>query len=248
MIDFFTTRQVQDLLKVDRITIYRMLQDGRLKGVKIGQQWRFARAEVERLLNQGLSTSTEMENEAADTSFPTHCVQAIQDLFAGVSQMNALVVDMSGTPLTDMSSPCALCRKLMSTSSGMEACMQSWRGFAMSPAQDRRYTCHAGLNYVGAPVMDAGEQIGMFLAGPFYWQTPDSADEAQRMARLAEMHHLNVDELMGLAREIRVMGRDLHAQLEAWPAAATRAVQSILHERTGFIHRLKRIADLTQIS
>lgn len=248
MIDFFTTRQVQELLKVDRITIYRMLQDGRLKGVKIGQQWRFARAEVERLLNQGLTPDDEAEDNNPDNSFPTHCVQAIQDLFAGVSQMNALVVDMSGTPLTDMSNPCALCRKLMSTSSGMEACMQSWREFAAAPKQDRRYTCHAGLNYVGAPVLDAGEQIGMFLAGPFYWQTPDSAEESQRMARLAEAHHLDVDELKGLAREVRVMSRDLHAQLEAWPTAATRAVQSILHERTGFIHRLKRIADLTQFS
>jgi excisionase family DNA binding protein len=38
---YLTTRQVQNILQVDRITIYRMLQDGRLKGVKIGQQWRF---------------------------------------------------------------------------------------------------------------------------------------------------------------------------------------------------------------
>jgi excisionase family DNA binding protein len=51
MDDLLTTRQVQEILQVDRITIYRMLQDRRLKGVKIGQQWRFARREVERLLN-----------------------------------------------------------------------------------------------------------------------------------------------------------------------------------------------------
>ena len=47
-----TTRQVQELLRVDRITVYRMLNDGRLKGVKIGQQWRFPAREVERLLGQ----------------------------------------------------------------------------------------------------------------------------------------------------------------------------------------------------
>ena len=40
MENYLTTKQVQDLFKVDRITIYRMLQDGRLKGVKIGNQWR----------------------------------------------------------------------------------------------------------------------------------------------------------------------------------------------------------------
>ena len=49
MDNLLTTRQVQDRLKVDRITIYRMLQDGRLRGVKIGQQWRFPEKEIERL-------------------------------------------------------------------------------------------------------------------------------------------------------------------------------------------------------
>ncbi len=50
MEDLLTTREVQELLKVDRITIYRMLQDGRLHGMKIGQQWRFPKR-VERLLH-----------------------------------------------------------------------------------------------------------------------------------------------------------------------------------------------------
>ena len=31
MENFLTTKQVQNLFKVDRITVYRMLQDGRLK-------------------------------------------------------------------------------------------------------------------------------------------------------------------------------------------------------------------------
>ena len=51
MEDLLTTREVQELLHVDRITVYRMLSDGRLKGVKIGQQWRFPAREVDRLLS-----------------------------------------------------------------------------------------------------------------------------------------------------------------------------------------------------
>ena len=80
MTDLLTTRQVQDLLKVDRITVYRMLQDGRLKGIKIGQQWRFPRAEVERFL--GVSPAATAQPAISDPAFPTHCVQTIQDLFA----------------------------------------------------------------------------------------------------------------------------------------------------------------------
>ena len=47
-----TARQLQDLLQVDRITIYRMLKDGRLEGFKVGGQWRFSRQTVQRWLNQ----------------------------------------------------------------------------------------------------------------------------------------------------------------------------------------------------
>ncbi|MGB9754636.1 helix-turn-helix domain-containing protein [Roseiflexus castenholzii] len=43
MNDLLTTREVQDLLKLDRTTVYRMLKEGRLTGVKVGQQWRFHR-------------------------------------------------------------------------------------------------------------------------------------------------------------------------------------------------------------
>ena len=41
-----TAKQVQDLLHVDRTTIYRMLKDGRLNGVKVGKHWRFSAQEV----------------------------------------------------------------------------------------------------------------------------------------------------------------------------------------------------------
>ena len=45
MAELLTTKQLEDLLKIDRITVYRMLNDGRLKCVKIGNQWRFPRNE-----------------------------------------------------------------------------------------------------------------------------------------------------------------------------------------------------------
>ena len=60
MNELLTTRQVQETLKVDRTTIYRMLKDGRLNGVKVGSQWRFPRLEIEAVL-QG-TPITEISN------------------------------------------------------------------------------------------------------------------------------------------------------------------------------------------
>ncbi|HEX9074887.1 MAG TPA: helix-turn-helix domain-containing protein, partial [Anaerolineae bacterium] len=47
MDDLLTTKQLMDLLHLDRTTIYRMLNDGRLPGVRVGGQWRFSRQTID---------------------------------------------------------------------------------------------------------------------------------------------------------------------------------------------------------
>lgn len=246
-----TTRQVQEMLKVDRITVYRMLNDGRLKGVKIGQQWRFPRLEVERFLGQDTPAAPAPAAPApapAESSFPTHCVQTIQNLFAEIGQVSALVVDMQGRPLTEISSPCALCQMLQSSSGGAAACRSSWAAFARESAAGGRYfRCHAGLQYTGMPISDRGEQIGLFLAGEFYWQAQDAAGETERVEQIAATHHLPAGALLEAARSVPVIAPEQHARVQSWPATAARAIHSILQERTGFLTRLQQIASLTQI-
>ncbi len=250
MNDLLTTRQVQDILKVDRITVYRMLQDGRLKGVKIGQQWRFPLNEVERLVGITPPPVELPQEPSPDSGFPTHCVQTIQDLFADVSQISAVVIDMDGNPLTEISHSTRFCQLLMSSPSGNNACRASWRSFASASATasgGKFFTCEAGLSYIGAPIFDQDKQIGLFLAGQFYWEAPEPREAAERIRRLAVTYGVPLEELQAAAREIPVIEPAQHARVESWPFTAARAVQSILHERLCFIERLQQIANLTQL-
>jgi excisionase family DNA binding protein len=248
MDDLLTTRQVQDILKVDRITIYRMLQDGRIKGVKVGQQWRFMRREVERMLDQNASPS-EAEILAPHPVFPTHCVQTIQDLFSDIGQIGALVIDQEGEPVTQVSHPCAFCKTIMNSAAGQNACRKSWKKFVQQSAAGSKYfTCHAGLQYIGAPITDRGEQVGLFLTGQFYGQLPIPREEADRINRLAAAYDIPQPDLEEAAGCIPVIAPEKHDQVESWPFTAARAVQSILNERTGFVERLQKIANLTQLS
>ena len=41
MPEMLTAKEMQDLLQVDRSTIYRMAEAGQLPAVKVGKQWRF---------------------------------------------------------------------------------------------------------------------------------------------------------------------------------------------------------------
>ena len=47
-----TARQVQDVLHIDRSTVYRMAEDGRIPAIKVGKQWRFPSDEILALVSQ----------------------------------------------------------------------------------------------------------------------------------------------------------------------------------------------------
>jgi excisionase family DNA binding protein len=248
MEDLLTTRQVLDYLKVDRITVYRMLHDGRLKGIKIGQHWRFPQSEVERLVN-GEPLQPEPEKLQTSANFPTHCVQTIQDLYTEVSQISALIVDPQGDPLTEITRPCSFCQLVLQSPQGLTACSESWRKLAGGASSDSSvFTCHAGLQYLSAQVADEGNVVAIFLSGQFYWQASNQGDEVERLKRLAEKCNLPFEPLKQAAGLIPVIQPEQQAQVVVWPLAAARAVQGILHERTGFMTRLQQIANLSQIS
>jgi hypothetical protein len=52
MSDCLTTEQLQKLLRIDGVTMYRMLNDSHLKRVKIGHPWPFTQYEIDRWLGE----------------------------------------------------------------------------------------------------------------------------------------------------------------------------------------------------
>lgn len=248
MEDYYTVRQVQEILKVDRVTIYRMLNDGRLKGIKIGQQWRFPRSQIERVLIGETETDSLPATSQADTTFPIHCLQTIQNLYSEISQFGAVVVDLNGLPLTHFSNPSRFCSLVTSSTTGERACRDCWKQAATSCTVEKHFTCPSGLTFVATPIFDRSGQVGALLTGQFYWEQPDQDEEAERIGSLAQQYDLDIETLRNAAREVQVVPEERSAQIESWVQSAVDAMHSILNERSGFIARLQQIADLTQIS
>ena len=247
MTELLTTRQVQNLLKVDRITIYRMLQDGRLKGVKIGQQWRFPLNEVQRLLS-GESNTTEVPPTPSQAPLPVHCLQTVQNLFTSVSQVGGLVVDAEGEPVTALSGDCQLCRMMQGTPSGALACRNSWKNMSAAAASGtREFTCHAGLNYLVVPVMDGESVVGWLVAGQIRLGNPVAEEQISRMQELAKTHALPASAVQEAFRQAPLIPSEKHTLLHTWVTSAAAAMESILQERSGFMQRLQQIANLTQL-
>jgi excisionase family DNA binding protein len=240
--NLLTVRQVQEILKVDRITVYRMLQDGRLKGVKIGQQWRFSPGEVERIV-EGLPPSPAAAAPSRG-AFPTHCTQVIQDLFSGLGNIGAVTVDCQGQPLTQASGRCRFCQVVQASASGEAACQQDWAAAITTGGTKKWRTCHAGLQYQIAPICHDTNPTAYLISGQVYLKEPGLEQQEETIRQLAADHGLNAGELLAAAREIPVVSAEKRAEIEGWPVRFTTAIESILIERAALVNRLQKIADV----
>jgi excisionase family DNA binding protein len=242
MKELLTAREVQDLLKVDRVTVYRMLKDGRLSGVKVGQQWRFEQASVDRLLS-GEQPEQRTPSRPADV-LPLHCIQPIQDVFAEVAGVSAVTVAPGGEPLTTPSGSCRFCALIQSSPSGMRACQESWR--QLSDAEPGAFaTCHAGLNYAHGTISVDGELVALIIAGQFHAEPPNPAAAQSQIARLAAAHGLGDEALAEAAAAIPILDARAHEQLAGWLRRVAGTFETIAHERAALLCRLRRIAEMT---
>jgi len=97
MAEMLTAKEMQNLLHVNRSTIYRMAEAGRLPAVKVGKQWRFPVEEVDEWLKSqrsvapvlasgtsypAASPALSAQNNELASLLPMSCVQLIQDTFA----------------------------------------------------------------------------------------------------------------------------------------------------------------------
>ena len=95
-----TTRDLQRLLQVDRSTIYRMAESGRLPGVKVGRQWRFPADQIERWLDQRPTGSLSLPATSAPhreltALLPPEYVEPLGVLFGEMLGVMMVVTDMA---------------------------------------------------------------------------------------------------------------------------------------------------------
>lgn len=241
MTDLLTTRQVQALLRVDRTTIYRMVEGGQLPAIRVGKQWRFARGEVEGWLQSGRSRvhptlAAPAAPEPAKRSdldlralLALTCVQAIQDLYADMLGVMIVVTDMQGQPITEISNPCGFFTDLREKNPAVaEHCMRSWQQLAGDPALAPKFSrgemdllCARGLIRLGT------ELKGMVLLGgitPETWPPDNERIEA-------------------LAQALGLTPGDVQARIDAVyrldPAAQARALYFVQRIADVFSHMIE---------
>jgi excisionase family DNA binding protein len=253
MADLLTTKQLQEMLQVDRTTIYRMLNEGRIPGFKVGGQWRFSRDTIEAWLQERASTLGEPPADDVDGVRPTaevlplNCVQSMQDIFAEAMDVGSVVTRLDGQPFTQMSNSCEFCNLILSSPTGRQGCIASWRRLASQT--DRRpamHECHAGLTYARGRIEVQDEFVAMVFAGQLAMESDTAALEA-RVPELAARYHLDESKLRRAVASVHHTRAADVPRLGRLLQRVADTLSEVGCERLGLLHKLRRIAEITSL-
>ena len=181
-----TTKDLQEIINVDKSTIYRMAEDGRLPAVKVGRQWRFPSDQVAEMFGG----AAPLPSPAPPTSAPlgelldSEAAQAIADLTGDLFGVMAVVTDMRGKPLTDVANPCGYFASIQDEPGTVERCTEGWRELASEHGLEPNFIpSHLGFLCARSFIRVGTDLVGMLIVGgvtPSQW--PPSIEQIQRNA------------------------------------------------------------------
>lgn len=252
MTELLTTKELQAILNVDRTTIYRMAESGRVPAVKVGGQWRFPRQQIEGWLRSGAAAPGLPAAQAAPPEvrvtdiFPVECVQLIQDSFADALGVMIVATDLDGTPVTQASNPCGLYTTAASSPVGRRRCAEMWARIGNEPSIAPRFVeSHLGLLCARGLIRVGSEIRAMLVMGGIAPQ--DWPPREEQVARMAADLDLPAD---GLRQRIDQVHRlDVQQQARVLPFVQRIAdiFSHIAQERVDLAGRLQRIAEISRI-
>jgi excisionase family DNA binding protein len=259
MDDLLTTRQLMDLLQLDRTTIYRMLNDGRLPALRVGGQWRFSRQAIEAQMQASQLPTFVGEKGAVEKSppppapntdvLPLHCLQPIQQVFAQTAGIGAVTTNLDGKPLTTVSNSCPFCSLILATDKGRALCEASWRRLAGEAGKTPRIEkCHAGFAYARGWITVDGSSIAMIFGGQFVVGRWRSGETPEYISRISAQCGMEDAPLREAAREIRVLTKSRAEQLLQLLQLVAETFSTIGQERLDLFSRLKKVAELADVA
>lgn len=252
--ELLTAKQLQTILRVDRTTIYRMAEAGRLPGLKVGNQWRFPRPQIEIWL-QSQSGTTPLAGENGQLAaeghsveirqvFPLDCVQLIQDSFADMLGVMIVLTDMEGRSITRPSNAPGLVMAAESSVVGRNRCLELWMQMGQEPSLTPRFQAsHLGLLCARGMIRVGNEIRAMLVVGgiaPDDWPPGEAA-----ITRIADDLDLDPDLIHRHLNDVHRLSRADQARALPYVQRIADIFAHIANERNQLLGKLRRIAEIS---
>lgn len=187
--ELLTATQVQNILHVDRSTVYRMAESGRLPAIRVGKQWRFPADEILALVSDLSGTpggsetgepggrvdapSTPLVSRGATPAVDhlgqqvnTKTASAVVEVAAELLGVMMVVTDMEGRPITPIANPCPWFITHGQDPEVMAACSAHWQELADDNSFEPAFRLGpAGFECARAFLRSGRELVGMVLVG-----------------------------------------------------------------------------------
>ncbi len=249
MDELLTARQLQELLNVDRTTIYRMANSGKLPAVRVGNQWRFPREAIEMWLatqaQSGRPSTASVLSVPTDMQrlLPQSCLQPVLDTFAELLGVMLLLTDMEGRLLAQPSHPCGLYQALSVYPQVHERCMAQWMYMAREPGLHPQFVVsEVGFLCARGLVRVDSELKAMVIAGgvaPEHWPPPP-----EEMTRLAQHLGVPVSVYEQHAHEVYTLSPEEKERVLIFVQRIADVIAHIIAERQQVLGRFDQIRQL----
>ena len=250
-----TTKDLQQLLHVDRSTIYRMAEAGQLPAMKVGRQWRFPADRINRWLedrNMRPVAKQATPDLAANGSplnglIPVEYITSIGDLFGEMLGVMVVVTDMDGEPLAPPSNQCGLFTLINEQPGAVAQCVEGWRELAHDLDMAPRFApSHLGLLCARSYLRVGAELRGIILVGgiaPANW--PPTEAEVEQIA--AEFG-VGVDLIHDHLHDVFDLDDDGRQRVLTLLPRLARFLSEVTNERKQLLSKLDAIAALAGAS
>ncbi len=249
MSTLLTTRDVQELIRVDKSTIYRMAESGRIPAIKVGRQWRFPEDELMEWLGDRKTPADDPAGRSADLRgglaglLPPKTIQALADLLGDVLGTMVIITDMDGRPLTEVANPCGLFAAIQEVPGSIDKCIEGWREFGDDVDLTPRFVpSHIGFLCSRGFVRVGSELKGMIIVGgiaPRRW--PPAPEQ---IAALAAEMEMPVDEIEAHIDEVYYLDEAHMNWIASLLPSAGTLISHLASERGHLVTKLEAIASL----
>lgn len=211
---FLRADQVRRMLGVDRSTVYRMAENGRLPALKIGRQWRFPADQIELLLDTPGADLVRQEAPGRRAlQMSAQFAIPLVELAAQILGVMFVITDMDGEPITDVVNPCPWFSAHSGDPDLLARCLADWRELAHDPDFDIRFrTGPLDFDCARAFIRVGPQLVGMLVGGGI----DPSGDDPRALYRLtAEQRARVLAALPIVAARISRLSADLPSDLGA---------------------------------
>jgi len=251
--ELLTTKEVEKLMQLNRVTIYRLIREENFPAVKLGGQWRFPQQQVQTWLDShGIERQPQPTPAVTvDPNDPRQLLHSLEvtsllSAFAASINLSVSVIDVEGDLVVDCPNARHPFCQYVREKNG-DTCMmaQNSASHRVTDSQEAHLLrCESGLYYLRAPVRFGGRIIAFVLMGPI---TVSENQPHEALNALDGFASVNGIDAHMLRQHYQTVQQFSASQVQILVKLLSQVMSTMLEVVSSRLSAVKRLNDIAQL-